>query len=686
MSADYKLADYFLKRKTFFFVLIILINIIVYFPSFSHLPRSDQDFFFVETAETQGLGDLISQTYSYNRTRVFGQGDQILFRPLLFGLLSVEKWLFGYHFIFWQIFSIGLHLIVIWHLLKILLKIFPNGFAIIISLGFSVLHVSQELVIWQHLNGYLIALICLLKALYEFIEYIEGGWQERRKVWMVAMWLILMSLFYEFGLICAFLFAMSVSLRLPWQSNLPAGQGGAKRRSNLSYDKRLLRPIGLAMTKETGILFLPIAIYLAWSVSDYIYRVDALFSAAQTISWLFVLKSFVKIFCIAWIGPFIPYLLNYEVYERLYMGIFDKNILAYSSFGNCLLVVNMALIVALAVMANRLKSVQVEFTTQNQVGDYRRVISVVSFLMGIGYIAMITLGRVTQRGEWYFQYQSYHYYPIILLFLLSAYSALSLWGHQLKGFIERNFIVILIISGGFIILNGVKNFQLNEQVRVHSEHFAHKQIVDWDIYYRMKKNAVLGTMAAEKGDYVLALEHYGKALHISPQFSEVYLNRGVVHDQLKQYDDALGDFSQAIILDPGSSLAFFNRGIVYANTGQVDLALGDYSAALQLEPKLYTALNNRALVYERMGRFDLALADYHQAIALNSKFIPAYLNRASLYIKQKDFDLAMEDIHRILAMDPDNAQAKQRRDLINAYRSKMNNGVIPSTNDVYETK
>jgi Flp pilus assembly protein TadD len=60
-------------------------------------------------------------------------------------------------------------------------------------------------------------------------------------------------------------------------------------------------------------------------------------------------------------------------------------------------------------------------------------------------------------------------------------------------------------------------------------------------------------------------------------------NRGISHERLSQYKDAIKDFSKVIAIDPANANAYFNRGCCYDTIGELDLAISDYSVALELD-------------------------------------------------------------------------------------------------------
>lgn len=152
-----------------------------YWPSLQHVPRADQWAYLIDTLHCRTLGELWSESYSYNRVRAVGPGDADLFRPILFALLVAEKHFFGNNFVPSQAIGLVLHTAVVVLLFTLLLRIsrgapapreagqagglpwslLPHGLTVFFALNFA----SMELVVWAHLHGYLLFLIFVLAAL-----------------------------------------------------------------------------------------------------------------------------------------------------------------------------------------------------------------------------------------------------------------------------------------------------------------------------------------------------------------------------------------------------------------------------------------------------------------------------------------------------------------------------------------
>src|SRR5262245_5697457 len=166
---------------------------IAYWPSLEHVPRADQWAYLIDTRECNTFGELWIASYSYNRVRAVGPGDTDLFRPVLFTLLSVEKYLFGNYFEASQALGLALHCSVVLLLFVLLRRIervssaqavgpalpveataliwrrlMPHAITVFFALNFA----SMELVVWAHLHGYLLFLVFVLAALCLLMTYI----------------------------------------------------------------------------------------------------------------------------------------------------------------------------------------------------------------------------------------------------------------------------------------------------------------------------------------------------------------------------------------------------------------------------------------------------------------------------------------------------------------------------------
>lgn len=201
---------------------------------------------------------------------------------------------------------------------------------------------------------------------------------------------------------------------------------------------------------------------------------------------------------------------------------------------------------------------------------------------------------------------------------------------------------------------------------------------------------------------------YTKAIEVNDSFLDAFINRGLVNNELGNYDDSLADYDKAIDIDKKCALAYNNRGYTKYKQGDYDGALADYNKAIILNPKFQMALDNKALLfsktcmkddedfsekfylslgiceinegnfsdairnfeevlkynekselayfykgisYHNLGKNKEAYDSYSEAIRLNKNMIDAYFNRGQLIIKSNPRD-ALDDFVKSVALDP----------------------------------
>ena len=203
------------------------------------------------------------------------------------------------------------------------------------------------------------------------------------------------------------------------------------------------------------------------------------------------------------------------------------------------------------------------------------------------------------------------------------------------------------------------------------------------------------------------LELYTQALDLNDKYLDAWINRGLVNNELGNYDASLEDYDKAIELDAKCALAFNNRGYTKFKLQNYEGALADYNKAILLNPKFQMALDNKALLfqtvcmkddkdfeekyylslgisdvnagnfvdaiksfdevlnlnekselayfykgicYHSLGKTDDAFTNYTNAIKLNKNMVDAYFNRGQLMFKinQKQ---ALDDFVSAVALD-----------------------------------
>ena len=234
-----------------------------------------------------------------------------------------------------------------------------------------------------------------------------------------------------------------------------------------------------------------------------------------------------------------------------------------------------------------------------------------------------------------------------------------------------------------------------------------KKIIENDVKRHLPKCEYYFYLGLVTEDYKEKLKYYDKAIKANHDYADAYINRGLVKNELNDFDGSIKDYDKAIELDPRCSLAYNNRGYTKHRKGDYEGALKDYNKAILLNPKLNIALDNKAKLlsevcikddeefiskyylslgiqeinksnflegiknideslkhnnksdvayfykaigYHNLNNIDLAYENYTKTIELNKKMIDAYYNRGQLMLKENPKQ-ALDDFVSAVALD-----------------------------------
>jgi len=244
----------------------------------------------------------------------------------------------------------------------------------------------------------------------------------------------------------------------------------------------------------------------------------------------------------------------------------------------------------------------------------------------------------------------------------SSYSKLD----KKKGVLSGVFIFLLVVLGIY--------------------YFNTKFSYTAEFYFKKGK-----TEYAEKSDNKNALIHISKAIELNPNYTEAYLERGLIKFDLKDYNGSLQDLDKAIALKPSDSSYVFRamlkyflgdfKGViedcndaiatssskeilagVYNYRGQakskfndIDGALNDIGKAIELDPSFAKSYNNRAVLESDLNDHINAIKDYNKSIELDSTWANSYANRGLEKNYTEDYLGALEDFNKAIKLKSDDA-------------------------------
>ncbi len=140
-----------------------------------------------------------------------------------------------------------------------------------------------------------------------------------------------------------------------------------------------------------------------------------------------------------------------------------------------------------------------------------------------------------------------------------------------------------------------------------------------------------------------------------PNDAWVRLERGALHFEQQQYDEAVEEYSKAIDANPDFTDAYLGRCEAYRLLGENEKALVDCEKALALDDTSAWGFAERAELRRLTGDLKLALADCDRAIELESNFAWAYTVRGSIHSDNGNGGEAIADFNSALWLDPEHA-------------------------------
>ena len=123
-----------------------------------------------------------------------------------------------------------------------------------------------------------------------------------------------------------------------------------------------------------------------------------------------------------------------------------------------------------------------------------------------------------------------------------------------------------------------------------------------------------------------ATETFARAARFAPDDSlaeqEAWVNKGVAHAELEEYDEAIGSYQEALRIDDDSEhAASAETNLAYAlwEFGHTEEALEHAERAVEIDPRFPQAWYNRGFFLSERGLFEDAVTAFDNAIRLGMR-------------------------------------------------------------------
>ena len=181
----------------------------------------------------------------------------------------------------------------------------------------------------------------------------------------------------------------------------------------------------------------------------------------------------------------------------------------------------------------------------------------------------------------------------------------------------------------------------------------------------MNRSFALTLMAA----LTLCASHVCQAAEKKNPEANKLAREGIEAAKNQDFDKAVDSLKKATAMDHkyGDELSavYQQRGYAAANDQRYGDAINDYNEALKLTPEQAPRIHEqRAAVEMKIQDYDKALADYSELIKLKPNEIKYVNYLAYIYELKNDLQNSMAENEKILKLDPNNQDAKTRKQRI----------------------
>ncbi|WP_228020794.1 tetratricopeptide repeat protein [Microcystis sp. LEGE 08355] len=158
-------------------------------------------------------------------------------------------------------------------------------------------------------------------------------------------------------------------------------------------------------------------------------------------------------------------------------------------------------------------------------------------------------------------------------------------------------------------------------------------------------------------EYEEAIASYDQALEFKPDYPDAWNNRGVALYNLGRFEEAIASYDRALEFKPDYHQAWFIRGVALNNLRRFEEAIASYDRALEFKPDYHQAWYNRGIALGNLGRFEQAIASYDRALEIKPDYPVAWDNRGYVLTCMGRYKDALESCDRAIKINSNDANA-----------------------------
>lgn len=167
-----------------------------------------------------------------------------------------------------------------------------------------------------------------------------------------------------------------------------------------------------------------------------------------------------------------------------------------------------------------------------------------------------------------------------------------------------------------------------------------------------------GLISLRRGNQGEAKEHFIKALRFNQEQAQAYNNLGFIYLKEQSYGRAHDNFQRALKVNPDYREARYNLALCFFYMKEFDKAKKEYRTLVAIAPELADPHHDLCIMAMEEGQYETAIDSCKEAVRLDPSYADAWLNLGLAYGEIGKFAEAAEAETACLEAEPDNAQCR----------------------------
>ena len=570
--------------------LILLLTVLAYANAVNNdfIYQFDDDLYVTDNPDIKALT-------SHNLYRMFTTSYVGLYLPLTMLTYAVEYHFFGLDATAYHLTNLLLHLINVWLVFLLILKIKPNTYvAALVALVFALHPMHVESVTWISERKDVLYLLFYLAAAIFYLKYIRKNSAGNylitlgffvlsllSKTIAVSLPLLLLALDWYFG--------RSLTSRRVWLEKIPF----------------------FALSAAIGLL----GIWFTSTAAD---------TSTPDISWLhrpFIVADAVLMYLWKFLVP-----VQFKIYH--YYPPTASGVLPLRFY------VSAAILLALTLSV---------FLLIKKSGNLKR-----DLILGLAIFVVPTLFilQIVPAGRAYAadRYTYFSYVGLAYVLAVSTRQIINTQKVSLRKWRNLLIIVLAIWLGMLGIVTRQRNTDWSDSIRLFTDLIQKKP--DHGHPYLIR-----GITWYQQGKMELALDDYNQSILRDTTDAKAFANRASVRGIKGDYAGALRDADRALLIQPGHASAINNRATANFYLENYTQAVADYDALIAMDSLDGGNYQKKIMVLEKMADTAALITTYQRLMRLEPDNYLNYAKAGELFYRQKNLETAVHYFDKALRLD-----------------------------------